>query len=692
MKAFSTEKIRNVAFIGHGGTGKTSLGDALLYITGQVNRLGKVDDGNSILDYDPQEIRRNVSINTALAFCEWSGNKINMLDTPGYFDFVGEVHGALQVADGAVIVVCAASGVEVGTEKAWNMAETYNTPRMILINKMDRENADFGKVLEELRSRFGNKVTPITLPIGAADTFTGVVDIVNEKAYKYTNGKAEEIPVPAELADELSSYREELMEAVAVADEEVMMKYLEGEPLTEEEFGKCLGIGTANGDVVPVICVSASKLIGLDLFLNYCVHCLPSPVDCNIPEARKPNSEDLVEIVADPSQPFAAQVFKTMADPYVGRLSLFRVYAGQVKSDSNVFNSTKGKDERLSQLYLIRGKEQIPVDVVTTGDIAAVAKLQVTTTSDTLCTKDKPVVFKAINFPQASYAVAVTPKSRADEEKISSGLSRLAEEDPTFRVERTVETKENLIWGMGDLHLEIIASRLKEKFGVEVDLVDPKVPYRETIVGKSQAEGKHKKQSGGRGQYGHVIIEIEPTADGKEFEFVNKIFGGAVPKQYVPAVEKGIVETMEEGVLAGYPVVGIQATLLDGSYHSVDSSEMAFKIAASMAFKKAFMEANPVLLEPVLLAEITVPEEYMGDIMGDMNKRRGRILGMEPIGNGLQLIKAHVPMSEMFKYTVELRSMTQGRGDFRTEFYAYEQVPHDIAEKVIAEAKKADDD
>jgi elongation factor G len=688
LKNFTTEKLRNIALIGHGGTGKTTLGDALLYFTGQTSRLGKVDDGNSVFDYDPQEVRRQISISSAVAFCEWDNHKINIIDTPGFFDFVGEVRGSLRVADGAVIVVCASSGVEVGTQKSWDYADTYGTPRMILINKMDRENADFTKVLADLRAEFGNKVTPVTLPIGAAETFSGVVDIVTEKAFKYVNGKAGEIPVPAELADELASYREELMEAVAVADEDVMMKYLEGEPLTEQEFGTCLGIGTANGDVIPVVCVSGAKLVGLDLFLNYCLHCMPSPANSNLPSAKKVNSDETVQLKASPTEPLAAQVFKTMADPYVGRLSLFRVYSGTVKSDSTIYNSTKDKDERLSQIYVVRGKEQLPVDEVTAGDIGAVAKLQVTTTGDTLCAKDNQVVFEPIEFPQPVYAVAVAPKSRADEEKIGVGLSRLTEEDPTFRIERSAETKQTLVYGMGDLHLEIIASRLKDKFGVEVELTDPKVPYREAILGKNQAEGKHKKQSGGRGQYGHVVLEIEPLTDSQDFEFVNKIFGGAVPKQYVPAVEKGIIETMEQGVVAGYPVVGIRATLLDGSYHSVDSSEMAFKIAASMAFKKCFMAANPILLEPVVLAQIRVPEEYMGDIMGDMNKRRGRILGMEPLSNGLQLIKAHVPMSEMFKYAVELRSMTQGRGDFTTEFVAYEQVPHEVAQKVIEEGKK----
>ena len=688
MKNFTTEKLRNIALIGHGGTGKTTLGDALLYFTGQTSRLGKVDDGNSVFDYDPQEVRRQISISSAVAFCEWDNHKINIIDTPGFFDFVGEVRGSLRVADGAVIVVCASSGVEVGTQKSWDYADTYGTPRMILINKMDRENADFTKVLADLRAEFGNKVTPVTLPIGAAETFSGVVDIVTEKAFKSVNGKAEEIPVPAELADELASYREELMEAVAVADEDVMMKYLEGEPLTEQEFGTCLGIGTANGDVIPVVCVSGAKLVGLDLFLNYCLHCMPSPANSNLPSAKKVNSDETVQLKASPTEPLAAQVFKTMADPYVGRLSLFRVYSGTVKSDSTIYNSTKDKDERLSQIYVVRGKEQLPVDEVTAGDIGAVAKLQVTTTGDTLCAKDNQVVFEPIEFPQPVYAVAVAPKSRADEEKIGVGLSRLTEEDPTFRIERSAETKQTLVYGMGDLHLEIIASRLKDKFGVEVELTDPKVPYREAILGKNQAEGKHKKQSGGRGQYGHVVLEIEPLTDSQDFEFVNKIFGGAVPKQYVPAVEKGIIETMEQGVVAGYPVVGIRATLLDGSYHSVDSSEMAFKIAASMAFKKCFMAANPILLEPVVLAQIRVPEEYMGDIMGDMNKRRGRILGMEPLSNGLQLIKAHVPMSEMFKYAVDLRSMTQGRGDFTTEFVAYEQVPHEVTQKVIEEGKK----
>ena len=691
MKSYSSERLRNLALVSHGGAGKTSIAESMLFSAGAINRLGRVDDGTSILDYDPEEVRRKISISSSLGPCEWKGHKLNVIDTPGYFDFAGEVKAALRVVEGTVIVVCAASGVEVGTEKVWGYADDCNLPRMIFVNKMDRENADFSKVLGELTERLGNKAIPIQIPMGAADDFRGIVDLVKMKAYVANEkGKFVESAIPEDLMSEAESYREALIDAVAVGDEELMMKYLEGETLTQEEVELCLGLATKSGDVIPVLCGSANKVAGIDLLMDYCIECLPSPVDAGAIHGTNPKTEEDAVRQPSPDEPLSALVFKTMADPYVGKMTIFRVYSGVFKSDSQVYNANKDKDERIGQVFLLMGKEQEPVEQVVAGDIAAVAKVQVTATNDTLCAKDQPIVLDPIEFPAPKMAMAVQPKSKGDEEKVGVGLARLAEEDPTFSTERKAETKETLIYGVGELHLEIITSRLQKKFGVEVDLVPPKIPYRETLRGKVKVEGKHKKQTGGRGQYGHVWLELEPAAPGEGFVFEDKIFGGAVPRQYIPAVEKGLRETMEEGVLAGYPVVDVKAALVDGSYHSVDSSEMAFKIAASMAFKKGFLDARPALLEPIMRVEVEVPQEYMGDVMGDLNKKRGRILGMEP-KQDKQIIRALVPQSEMARFAIDLRSMTQGRGDYTMEFDSYEEVPANLAEQVIEASKEEEE-
>jgi len=689
LTQFSTDKLRNVALISHGGAGKTSLAEGMLFRSGTTTRLGNVDEGTSILDSDPQEIKRKMSINTSIASCEWNKHKINLLDTPGYFDFVGEVKAALRVCDGAIVTVCGASGVEVGSEKVWEYADEYGLPRIVFVNKMDRENANFDKVLEEIQGAFGVKVTPVQLPIGQADGFKGIVDLIQMKAYVYDDqGNPQETDIPEDMQDRVDAAREALMDSVAVGDDEVMMKYLEGEPLSGEEVASCLGKGTRTREVIPLLVGSAKKQIGTDLLLDYCIHCLPSPADVPAVTGVKPGTDEEVTRAPSIDEPLAALVFKTMADPYVGRLNLLRVYSGILKSDTIVFNANKGQQERVGQVYLVKGKEQEPVDQVCAGDLAAVAKLQNTTTSDVLCDESDRIILKPINFPAPSITMAVEPKNRGDEEKIGTGLNRLTEEDPTFTVRREAETSQILISGTGEMHLAVMKSRLESKFDTEVELVRPKIPYRETITKKAEGEHKHKKQTGGRGQYGHVFLRLEPSTE--EFEFVDEIFGGAVPKQYIPAVEKGVQETMSEGVLAAYPVVNVKTTLYDGSYHSVDSSEMAFKIAAAMAFKKAFLDAGPVLLEPIVEAEIIVPEENMGDIMGDMNKKRGRILGMDP-QNGKQVIKAEAPLAEMFRYAIDLRSMTQGRGSFTMEFKRYEQVPPHIAEEIIAAAKKDED-
>lgn len=686
MKKYNSSELRNVAVIGHGGSGKTSLVEAMLFATGATKRLGKVEEGNTVTDYDPEEIKRKISINASLAPCEWDNHKINIMDTPGYFDFVGEVISALRVADGALVVVDAASGVEVGTEKVMAHADEDHLPCLAMVNRMDRENANFQKAYQGLRETFGNRVVPIHLPIGSAENFKGIVDLVKMRALLFeAGGKSHEEEIPSPLTAEAQEMREVLAEAVAANDDDLMMKYLEGEPLTQAEVERGLAKGVADGQVIPVLCGSAAKGLGILQLLDAIVATIPAPT--TLPPARgiNPKTREESSRNIDPKEPLSVFVFKTMADPYVGKLTLFKVYSGVLRSDSHVYNATRDKEERLGQLFIPHGKEQEAVPEIVAGDIGAVAKLQETGTGNTLCDKEKPVVFPNIDFPKPVLTMAVEPKTKGDEDKIGSGLARLSEEDPTFRVEKNTETGQTLISGLGELHLEIITSRLRKKFGVDVEIANPRIPFKETIRGTVKVEGKHKKQSGGRGQYGHVWLELSPLPPGGNFEFVDKIFGGSVPRQYIPAVEKGVRETMAEGVLAGYRVVDVRVTLYDGSYHSVDSSEMAFKIAASMAFKKGFMDAKPILLEPIMKIEITVPDTYMGDVMGDMNKKRGKILGMEPKG-GLQIIRALAPLSEMFRYAIDLRSMTQGRGSFSMEFDHYEEVPANVAQQIIAAA------
>lgn len=685
MKSYATANIRNISIVGHSGSGKTALTEAMLYTSGAVQRIGRVEDGTTTTDFDADEIRKQISINAALAPVEWNQTKLNFLDTPGYFDFIGEVISSLRVVESALVTLCAVSGVEVGTEKMWNLAEKNNLPRLFFINKMDRENANFEKTLNQARDQFGSQVVPVQIPIGSEDNFTGVVDLLNMKALVAADGNYTEQEIPAELADMAEQYREQIIELAAETDDELTLKYLEGEALTEEEIHKALRAAIQSGHMVPVLCGSATKNIGIKQLLDFLVFAAPAPS----PTLRAlDQSGKEAELKASSEEPFRALVFKTMADPYVGKVSFFRVYSGKLASDSQAYNLSKGNPERIAQISLFRGKTQIPVKEVEAGDIAAVAKLQDTSTGDTLCAKENKFKLAGIEFPVPMASFAVEPKSKNDEEKVGSGLAKFLEEDPTFRVERNAETKQTLIYGMGETHLEIIVSRLAKKFGVDVELTKPKIPYKETIKGSAKVEGKHKKQSGGRGQFGHVWIEFEPLPRGEQFEFVDKIFGGAVPRNYIPAVEKGLIEAMEEGVLAGYPAVDIRATLYDGSYHSVDSSEMAFKIAASLAYKKGMMEANPVLLEPIMNVQVNVPENFMGDIMGDLNSRRGRIMGMDPQDDGTQTVRAQVPLAEMYKYPVDLRSMTQGRAEFSMEFSHYEEVPPNIAEKVIQEAKR----
>lgn len=688
--AYKTDRLRNIGLISHSGAGKTSLGDAMLYISGAAKRFGKVDDGTSVFDYDFEEIKRKTTITSSIASCIWKDTKINIVDTPGYFDFVGDVISALHVVDMAVIVVCGVSGIEVGTENVWGYAQNNNLPKCVFINKMDRENADFDKVYQALREKFGDRISPVTIPIGSEASFKGVVDLVTMKAYVYNGTTATEQPIPDDMKGKVASYREAFIENVAETDDELVMKYLDGEELTADEIRKGLRIGTANGSIIPVFCGSVNKTIGVNRLLDGIVDYAPSPLDMPPVSAVTKGTGEEVKVKPDASF-FSAQVFKTTADPYVGKLTVFRVYSGSLSSDSSIYNVSKDATERIGQIFSIQGKEQIPVESVNAGEIAAVAKVQVTATGDTLSAKDSAVLFTPIEFPASNLFMAVQPKAKGDEDKISSGLVRLMEEDPTFRAEKNTETGQMLVYGMGELHLEMITSKLTKKFGVDVELSTPRIPYRETIKGTTQVEGKQKKQTGGRGQFGHVFLELEPLTNGEEFEFVDKIFGGAVPRQYIPAVEKGVKETMQKGVLAGYPVVGIRAILYDGSYHSVDSSEMAFKIAASMAFKKGMLQAKPILLEPIMTVNVTVPEAYMGDIMGDLNKKRGRILGMES-KDGKQIITAEAPLAEMFRYAIDLRSMTQGRGVFTMEFSRYEEMPEHLAQPIIAAATRDEEE
>ncbi|HAH86743.1 MAG TPA: elongation factor G, partial [Armatimonadetes bacterium] len=613
MKSYTADSIRNVALVGHGGCGKTSLAEALLFVSGGIDRLGRGDEGTTASDYDPDEIKRKISINATPVPCEWQGVKVNFIDTPGFADFVGDVKSTLRVVEGALLVVCAVSGIEVGTENGWAFAQENGISRAFFVNKMDRENADFYSVADALKLRFGARVVPVQLPIGAAETFGGVVDLLSMKAYTGSGKDASEGPIPADMADTVAKYREALVEAAAENDDELLSKYLDGEELTNEEIIRGLEIGVRAGDVFPVFCGSAAKNIGVTDLLNEIIRSFPSAAESGAEAGVNPQTDAEEERKPADSEPFAGLVFKTLADPYVGKLTYFRVYSGVLKSDTHSYNSTKGVDERVGQIYFTRGKAQIPVAEVHAGDIAAVAKLTETVTGDTLCDKAKPIRFAPIAFPEPVFSVAIQAKTKADEDKLGPALQKLGDEDPTFKHRRDAETGQTLISGLGETHVDIIVDRLKRKFGVEVEVSTPKIPYRETITLAAKAQGKHKKQSGGRGQYGDAWVELEPQERGKGFEYVDAVVGGAIPRQYIPAVEKGIREAMERGILAGYPVVDIKATVYDGSFHPVDSSEMAFKMAGILAFQAAAEKAGPVILEPVMSVEVIVPEEYMGD-------------------------------------------------------------------------------
>ena len=681
MKPTTPDRIRNVALISHGGAGKTSLAEAMLFDAGAITRLGTVEAGTTTLDWDPDEHRRTQSINLAIASLEHEGTRITIVDTPGYADFQSDVVEALAAVDAAIVVIDASAGVEVGTEEVWRLAEERGLPRMIFINKMDRENANYDATLDALKARFGAKIAPVYLPIGSADSFRGYVDVIEEHANVYEGGKPKEVPIPPELEGIEHTRRDALVEAAAEASDELMMKYLEGEPFTDEEIEAAVHKGTREGSVVPVFVGSATQNIGVRELLSMIVKHIPSPA-----EVGTRRTADGKEIGPDPAGPFVAHVFKATADPFVGRLTYFRVISGSLSGQGHVYNATRKEEERIGNLLSVHGKDTETLTKVGPGDIAAVAKLNSTHAGDTLVAdKSAAVELAPLTFPAPSLQVAIEPESKADLDKLGQALHRLEEEEPSVRIHREDGTGETILTAMGDAHVDVIVDRLKRKFGASVRTATPRVPYRETIRQAARIDNKYKRQTGGHGQYGHVVIEFAPAEMGTGFQFGDKIVGGVVPKQYIPAVEKGLREAMAEGVLAGYPVVDLQATLVDGSYHTVDSSEMAFKVAASQALKKAFDAASPALLEPILEVDIVVPDEYMGDVMGQITSKRGHVLGMDSV-EGMQHLKAQVPQAEMFHYATELRSITQGRGRFSWKLDHYAEVPHNIADKVVADA------
>ena len=679
MKSYPTDHVRNILIVGHGGAGKTSLVEAVLHATGATNRIGRVEDGTTVTDFEPEETRKQISVSLAVAPVEHDGFKVNLLDAPGYADFVGDVRAALPAADAVLFVVSAVEGVETQTEVVWTMAEELGLPRAFFINKLDRDRASFARALDGIQGAFGKACPPLYLPIGEEHDFRGLVGLLSGRAIAYDGGTRAEGDVPADLQEAASGLREQLIEAIIQEseDEELMDRYLGGDEIAPTDLIPDLEQAVAAGRLFPVLAGAATRNIGVVELLEVCTQAFPSPTERPPVEGRR----------ADPAGPLAAYVFKTISDPYVGRMNLFRVLSGTFLPDSTVFNSAKGKDERVGHLLTVRGKAQEPADKVVAGDIGAVAKLADTATGDTLCAKDDPVRLPAPSMPDPLLPIAIAPKSRGDEEKLSSGLGRTEAEDLTLRVERNPETKQTILWGMGENHIEVTLERLKRKYGVEVVQVPLLLPYKETFKSPVRALGRHVKQSGGHGQYGICNIEVEPLPRGGGFEFVDKIFGGAIPNQFIPSVEKGVRKSMEDGLLAGYPVVDIRVILYDGKYHTVDSSDMAFQIAGALALKEAAAQAEMVLLEPLLELEVLVPDEYVGDVLGDLSSRRGRVVGTDPVGTGRTLVRATAPEAEVIRYAIDLRSMTRGRGSFARRFSHYEELPSHLAAKVVEEAK-----
>ena len=689
MKTYDAKDIRNVLLVGHGGSGKTTLLEAMLYTSGAITRMGTVEDGNTVSDHDPDEQRRQISVSLSVAPIGWKDTKINVLDAPGTADFVGDVRSAVRAADAVIVVVSAVDGVEVQTEYAWELAVQEDLPRAIFVNKLDRERADFQATLDQLVSSFGNQVAPFELPIGAEQDFHGIADLLHEKADLYPSGPhAEESDWPEEIHAIADPAREKLMEAIAESDDALIEQYLEEGSLPEAIITRGAKDGFANARLAPVFVGSASKAIGIDRLLDFIVEEFPSPPERTPLKVIAKGGEDR-ERTCDPNGPLTAFVFKTVSDPFVGHITMFRVFSGKVRPDSSVHNATQGTDERIGQLFALKGKEHETVSEVPAGDIGAVAKLPHTHTGDTFATKDDPVQLPSVELPEPLLAYAISPKTKGEEDRLATGLARLREEDPTFRVARNDETHETVIYGMGEAHLGVQMERLKGKFGVEVEAKPAKIAYRETIRTKAKGQGRHVKQSGGHGQYAVCEIEVEPLPRGEGFVYEDKIFGGAIPQQFIPSIEKGIVKTMSEGVLSGNPMVDIKVTLVDGKFHSVDSSDMAFQIAGSIALKEVVEQAGVALLEPIVQLQVTVPDSFTGDIMGDLNAKRGKIQGMDQLGGGKQVINALVPQGEVARYVIDLRSMTGGRGAFSMTFSHYEEMPQHLAQKVIDEYQHA---
>jgi elongation factor G len=690
MRVYESDAIRNVAMVGHGAAGKTSLTSAMLFLSGAVNRLARVEDGNTVTDWEEEEIERKISISSALAHCEWSKKKVNILDTPGYHTFLAETKLALRATDSAVVLVDAVAGVEVQTEKVWEFADDFNLPRLIVINKMDRDNASFERTMSSLEEAFGRSPIPIQLPIGEEKDFTGVVNILTNKAYQYPrdgSGKAQEIPVPAALQQEANRTREKLIEMVAESSDALMEKFFADGTLEPAEILEGLKASVFQRSIVPVLCASAALNIGTAQVLDAIVDLLPSPAQVGKVQGVDPKTKQPMERAISTQEPYAAYVFKTVADPFTGRISLLRLYSGTMRSDTSYNNQTKGKSEKFGPFQIPQGKTMVPVGEVHAGDFFAVTKLKETTTGDSICDPAHPILFTPAEIPEPSITFAIEPKSRGDEDKISNALARIVEEDAAIKYSRDAQTKQLLLSGAGQLHVEVTVAKLRKRYSVEVILKTPKVPYRETIKGKADVQGRHKKQTGGHGQFGDCWIKMEPLHRGSGFEYVDEIVGGSIPRNFIPAVEKGIVESAQRGFLAGFPVVDFRVTVYDGSYHAVDSSEMAFKIAGSIAFKKAMEQANPVLLEPIMNVEIYAPQEYAGALTGDLTSRRGRLQGMD-MKRDIQIIKAQVPMAEMVSYSPVLTSVTGGRGSYHMEFSHYDEVPAHVAQKIIEEANK----
>ena len=687
MKVYEARSIRNVALVGHGGCGKTSLVAALLFDMGATTRLGRVEDGTTATDFDPDEIERKISLQTALAFGEWKKTKLNLLDAPGYANFLADAKAALRVADAAVVVVDAVSGVEVQTEKMWSIAEELGLPRLVVVNRMDRERASFERCLESLERSFGRGVVPVAVPLGEEKGFVGMADLLTGKADVYADdqsGKFQAVEVPAEVQGAANAAREKLVEMIAESNEELLETFFDKGTLPPEQLVSGLRQAVAEGKLFPVLPASAARNVGMHPLLDAIVDLVPSPAER--PDAVGETASKQTTRPPRPDAPLSAFVFKTLVDPHAGRISLFRVYSGTLRSDTTVHNATRDVPERVGTLELLQGKQQTPVPEIQAGDLGAVAKLKETQTNETLSDKAQPIVFPPVRLPEPSTTFAIEPKTRGDEDKISVALHRLMEEDPVLRISRDAQTHEMLLSGMGQLHVEVVVGRLRKRFKVEVNLKKPKIPYRETIKGSAEGHGRHKKQTGGHGQFGDCKIRMKPLPRGSDFQFVDDIFGGSIPKNFIPAVEKGIQEARVRGFIAGYPMVDFQVELFDGQYHDVDSSELSFKIAGSLAFKDAVAKCRPTLLEPIMRVEIAVPEEYAGSVMGDLSSRRGRPQGMEPKGSA-QVIKAEVPMAEMLSYDADLTSMTGGRGSYHMEFDHYDEVPFQFQEKIIAAAR-----